>query len=178
MQYKHFIIFFLLFIIACNGSQQNQVVEQKLENKTYRATDFISNGDLIWCQKNYEFLIDLYNDTDYDDRDNFTVQEMLEVKIIVQAFADTKVFGGNNEDSEKTIELKEFEEKLDYLQRSVDLLRPYYNELDYSDLTSLHHDLGMGVTVDLNNKPNWERRLGLLETSASVCSAWKESVNS
>jgi prolyl oligopeptidase PreP (S9A serine peptidase family) len=178
MQYKHFIIFFLLFIIACNGSQQNQVVEQKLENKTYRATDFISNGDIVWCQKNYEFLMDLYNNTDYEDIDNFTVQEMLEVKIIAQAFADTKAFGGNNEDSERTIELKEFEEKLDYLQRSVDLLIPHYNELDHIDLLSLHTQLGMRVTVNLNNKPNWESRFGILETNASVCSTWKESVNS
>jgi len=80
MRNKYFILFFLLFTIACNSSQQDRVVDQKIENNTFVATDFISNGDIVWCQKNYDFLISLFED---DDDKILTVQEMLEVKIIV-----------------------------------------------------------------------------------------------
>jgi len=172
MRNKYFILFFLLFTIACNSSQQDRVVDQKIENNTFVATDFISNGDIVWCQKNYDFLISLFED---DDDKILTVQEMLEVKIIVQAFADSAAFGGNNEDSEKTIELKESEEKLDYLQRSVDLLIPLYNELDYQEVVQLKLGLGFIAT---ENERGFESLYETLETSTSVCSAWKENVNS
>lgn len=164
MQYKHFIIFFLLFIIACNGSQQNQVVEQKLENKIYEATDFISAGDIVWCQKNYDALISLF---DVGDKD-LTVQDKLTVRTALQLLTYPNNLGKMNE-------LYESEEKLDYLQRTVNLLIPNYNELDYQELLELKVGLSLSAT---ENKFGFESTYENLERSTSVCSSWKETVNS
>tara|TARA_B100000925_G_C21840745_1_gene401388 strand:+ start:120 stop:635 length:516 start_codon:yes stop_codon:yes gene_type:complete len=171
MRKKQFIVLFLLFTTACNSSQQDQVVEQKLENNTFVATDFISNGDIVWCQKNYDFFISLFEG---DDK-NLSVQQRLEVSILNERVANGKAFGGNNEDSEKAIELKESVEILDYLQRSVDLLIPNYNELDYQEVVELKLGLGFVAT---ENERGFDSRYEALETSTSVCSTWKETINS
>jgi len=55
------------------------------------------------------------------------------------------------------------------------LLIPLYNELDYQEVVQLKLGLGFIAT---ENERGFESLYETLETSTSVCSAWKENVNS